>query len=136
MAVVIMVHGKVDRNMGKANSPGHPELSTLVNSIRTNVKVTGHSHTRTNPATKVNGKMINDQAREYSLGQTEVSMKVTLLTISTTEMVNSPGPPRKAQIMMVSGLKENKTVMELSNTAMAASMLVNGRITKDMVKVQ
>ena len=136
MAVVIMVHGKVDRNMVKAYSPGHPELSTMVNSIRTNVKATGHSRTLTDLNMKVNGKMINDQAMEYSLGQTEVSMKVILLTISTTEMVNSPGPPRKAQIMMVSGLKENKTVMVLSNTATAASMLVNGRITNDMVKVQ
>jgi hypothetical protein len=78
MAVVIMVHGKVDRNMVKEYSPGHPELSTMVNLIKTNVKAKGHSHTRTDQNTKVNGKMINDQALENLLGLMEVSIKVSL----------------------------------------------------------
>lgn len=122
MAVNMKVPGKADRNMVKANSAGHPELSTMVNLIKTNVRAKAHLHTRTDQNTKVNGKMINDQAKEYSLGLMEVSMKVTLKTISTMDKVHSPGLLKKAQIIMVSGLKENKTVVVLSNTAMAASM--------------
>ena len=136
MAVNTKVIGSEDKKMVQVYSLGLPELSTKVNLLKTNVKAAEHSDTRTDLNTKGNGKMIKKKALEDLFGRTEAFTKVTFLTISIVDRVNSPGLLKMTQIMMASGLKVNKTVTELLHIVMAASIKVNGIITKDMVKAQ